>query len=121
MAMSRRNFTLSEGKCLTDNNYKIIAFEVRRAFVHFHSHELKILFGCQAKEENGGIFVKLPDPEAIDAVLGTRKWMVKQETREPMLSHHVEIVAPQADTEKPALMQENLVQSCMAGNKNLDW
>ncbi len=38
-----------------------------------------------------------------------------------MLSHHVEIVAPQADAENPALMQENLVQSCMAGNKDLDW
>jgi len=102
--LHKRNFTLIEGNCLTDDNYKIITFE--------------------AKEENGGIFVKLPDPDAIDAVLGTRKWMVKQAMKENrgLHSKHVEIVAPLADTEKPALMLENnIVQGCMGSNKNLDW
>lgn len=87
------------------------------------SHNCATHIGHKAKEENGGIFVKLPDPEAIDMVLGTRKWMVKQPMKENrgLLSHHVEIGAPLADAEKPALMMENIVQGCMVGNKNLDW
>jgi len=34
------------------------------------------------KQENDDLFVLLPEPEELDAVIGTSKWMVKQATAE---------------------------------------
>lgn len=34
------------------------------------------------KEEDGVISVLLPEPDALDAVIGTSKWMVRQATAE---------------------------------------
>ena len=58
--MHKKNFHLSTGECLNDSDYSIIAFEV--------------------KEENKDIYLLLPEPDDLDDVLGTEKWMVKAAT-----------------------------------------
>ncbi|KAF9569383.1 nitrite reductase NiiA [Agrocybe pediades] len=106
--LHKRNFTLHEGKCLTDDNYKIMTFEI--------------------KEDNGDILLKLPDPRAIDDVLGTSKWMLKKargEIFEKNASSHIEIVAPNVpESENSPLTNITSLAggfSCLAGNKNLEW
>jgi nitrite reductase (NAD(P)H) len=54
--LHKRNFALNGGKCLTDENYGIITFD--------------------AKEEDGFIFIRLPDADALDQVLATSKYTI---------------------------------------------
>lgn len=56
--LHKRNFTLDNGDCTNDEEYKILAFE--------------------AKEENGAIFLRLPPGDQLDALIGSAKWMVRQ-------------------------------------------
>lgn len=58
--MHKRNFSLTTGACLNDDNYSIIAFEVR--------------------VEDGEISVLLPEPKELDQAIATSKWMVKRDT-----------------------------------------
>lgn len=60
--MHKRNFSLSTGECLSDADYGIIAFDV--------------------KQEGDDLLVLVPEPSALDAVIGTSKWMVRQATAE---------------------------------------
>ncbi|OCH89826.1 nitrite reductase [Obba rivulosa] len=60
--MHKRNFTLTSGDCLNDDAYSILAFDVRM--------------------EDEDISLLLPEPNALDAVIGTSKWMVRQATAE---------------------------------------
>ncbi|KZT30290.1 nitrite reductase [Neolentinus lepideus HHB14362 ss-1] len=60
--LHKRNYKLDNGECLNDNNYSIIAFDV--------------------KEENGKLSLLLPQPDELDAVIGTSKWMVRKATAE---------------------------------------
>ncbi|KDR83434.1 hypothetical protein GALMADRAFT_235573 [Galerina marginata CBS 339.88] len=102
--LHKRNFTLQEGTCLTDDNYKIMTFEV--------------------KEENGDLFIKLPEPLAIDAVLGTSKWMVRQAVQESVNkspSSRVEIVAPSQAAVVDSTIPASDGVSCLSANRNLDW
>lgn len=56
--MHKRNFSLDDGDCTNDDEYKILAFE--------------------AREENGAIFLRLPPGDQLDALIGSAKWMVRQ-------------------------------------------
>ncbi|KIP04506.1 hypothetical protein PHLGIDRAFT_31334 [Phlebiopsis gigantea 11061_1 CR5-6] len=58
--MHKRNFSLTSGACLNDDNYSIIAFNV--------------------KVEDDGISVLLPEPKDLDQVIATSRWMVKRDT-----------------------------------------
>lgn len=60
--MHKRNWDLKTGDCLNDNEYSIIAFDV--------------------KVEGDDILILLPEANELDAVIGTNKWMVRQATAE---------------------------------------
>jgi nitrite reductase (NAD(P)H) len=55
--LHKRNFQLSTGDCLSDDQYKILAFDV--------------------KAEDGKLLVLLPPPDDLDALIGTSRWMGK--------------------------------------------
>ncbi|TFK51421.1 nitrite reductase [Heliocybe sulcata] len=60
--LHKRNYKLDDGECLNDDDYSIIAFDV--------------------KEENDKLHLLLPEPDDLDAVIGTSKWMVRKATAE---------------------------------------
>ncbi|KDQ57287.1 hypothetical protein JAAARDRAFT_194442 [Jaapia argillacea MUCL 33604] len=60
--LHKRNFRLTDGECLNDDDYSILAFDV--------------------KEESHNLFVLLPDSDELDAIIGTSKWMVRRATAE---------------------------------------
>lgn len=62
--LHKRNFTLDPGECLNDEDYSIMAFDI--------------------KEENGDISVKLPDSDELDARLGSTKWMLRAATADAL-------------------------------------
>ena len=102
--MHKRNFSLSSGACLNDDNYSIIAFDVK------------------VDDTTNDILVLLPEPDELDAVLGTSKWMVRRDTAEAAESG-VEIVGP--DGNKVAGDTAKLVDTngCAGGcgDSKLDW
>ena len=55
----KRNFSLSSGSCLNDNDYSIATFEAE-------------------ERPDGLVYLKLPPVEELDAALGTKKWIVKK-------------------------------------------
>lgn len=73
--MHKRNFSLTSGTCLNDSNYSILAFDVK------------------VEEGSDDILVLLPDPEDLDFVISTSKWMVRRDNEEP-LAQVIEIVGP---------------------------
>jgi nitrite reductase (NAD(P)H) len=84
--MHKRNFSLTSGSCLNDDNYKILTFEVK-------------------VEDDGtdDISILLPEPEALEEVIGTGKWMVKSGTAKALdgVEHNVggiELVGPDMST-----------------------
>ncbi|EJF58500.1 nitrite reductase [Dichomitus squalens LYAD-421 SS1] len=60
--MHKRNFSLTSGECLNDSSYGIIVFDV--------------------KTEGDDILLLLPEPDDLNGVIGTAKWMVSQATAE---------------------------------------
>ncbi|KAH9891345.1 nitrite reductase [Cubamyces lactineus] len=75
--MHKRNFNLVSGKCLNDDSYGVLAFDVR-----VDGHELQLL---------------LPEQDELDTVIGTSKWMVRQATQQVLSKTPdatVEIVGP---------------------------
>ncbi|CAL1707574.1 unnamed protein product [Somion occarium] len=95
--MHKRNYALDSGTCLNDDNYSILAFEVRA--------------------EADDILLLLPDASALDAVIGTSKWMVRQATAESRQrgGDAIEIVGP-AEEETSAACAKPL-----CGSTALDW
>ncbi|KAL6305724.1 nitrite reductase [Sparassis latifolia] len=96
--MHKRNFTLASGKCLNDDSYSILAFDVRN--------------------EGDNILLFLPDADELDFVIGTSKWMVRQTTAELIeqgLEGGIEIVGPQED----AIEGGCVTSSC--NNSQLEW
>ncbi|KIJ36943.1 hypothetical protein M422DRAFT_61081 [Sphaerobolus stellatus SS14] len=94
--MHKKNFHLDTGACLNDDDYSIITFEV--------------------KEENGYIYLLLPELQDLDEVLGTEKWMVRaaaSQGYEAVGATQVELVGP-----------DGRVQSGCTGDScggKLDW
>ncbi|KAG8710109.1 hypothetical protein FRC11_004844, partial [Ceratobasidium sp. 423] len=75
--LHKRNFGLKGGDCSNDPEMKILTFD--------------------AKEEEGVISVLLPDSDALDSIIGTSKWMVRQATAEAYgkgSAGMIEIVGP---------------------------
>jgi nitrite reductase (NAD(P)H) len=60
--LHKRNWSLTNGACLNDDAYSILAFDV--------------------KVEDDAISLLLPESEVLDAVMGTSKWIVRQATAE---------------------------------------
>ena len=76
---------------------------------------------AQIKEEDGNLYIKLPEPSEIDAVLGTSKWMLRkarEEANEKLPSNHIEIVAPITGS---GPVTEASAEFCLTANRNLDW
>lgn len=77
------------------------------------------------KRDGDDLLVLLPEPEELDAVIGTSKWMVKQATAEVMSrggGQGVEIATvdgpPSADTTTSGCSGAG--SSC-GGNSTLEW
>ena len=56
--LHKRNYDLKSGACGNDDSFGIISFE--------------------AKEEDGSVYLLLPETEDLDRVLSTDKWMIRQ-------------------------------------------
>lgn len=102
--LHKRNFRLTDGKCLNDEDFSIIPFDV--------------------KQEGDDLLVLLPDSDNLDAAIGTSKWMVKQASAE--LSSRgggegIEIanVGIGLSESGPACAGEQ--SSCSGGNASLEW
>ncbi|KAF9480635.1 nitrite reductase [Pholiota conissans] len=103
--LHKRNFALASGKCLTDANYEILAFEAR---LDSDTEEIQVL---------------LPPKEDIDAVLGTEKWLVRQADSEALglnAATQVQLVG----MEKMKMdVDEGAGAGCgpVCGDKRLEW
>ncbi|KAF9446723.1 nitrite reductase [Macrolepiota fuliginosa MF-IS2] len=64
--LHKRNFALTNGKCLSDPDYNILSFEARQV------------------EPTGEIQLLLPPKEDMDAVLGTERWFIRQAESEAL-------------------------------------
>jgi nitrite reductase (NAD(P)H) len=75
--MHKRNYELKTGDCLNDEEYAILAFDVR--------------------VDDDTVMLLLPPEDELDAVIGTSKWMVRQATAEmyDRGGGGVEIVGPE--------------------------
>ena len=99
--MHKRNFSLTSGACLNDDNYSIIAFDV--------------------KVDGDDISVLLPDEKDLDSVIATHRWMVKHDTAVALdggarvkPGSGVEVVGPRDET-----AAAGCATGC--GNSTLDW
>jgi len=112
--MHKRNFTLKTGQCLNDDNYSILAFDIK------------------VDDTNGDISLLLPEPDELDAVIGSSKWMVRQATAElydrsrseengeaEAEGRAVEIVGP--GLERAAGEGGALALGAGCGNSKLEW
>jgi len=95
--LHKRNFTLTQGTCLNDSHYNILAFEAR-----------------ETPDGTGGIQLHLPPVEEIDGIIGTEKWLVRQAQSEALgLS-----AAAQAEIVPPA---KGIDCGGGCGSNKLDW
>jgi nitrite reductase (NAD(P)H) len=99
--MHKRNFSLTSGACLNDNNYSIITFDV--------------------KVDGDNISVLLPEMQDLDTVIATERWMVKRDTAQVLdgdarlkASSTIEILSP-----KDEVNGGGCVSAC--GDKKLEW
>lgn len=101
--MHKRNFVLTSGECLNDDSYRILAFDV--------------------KVEGDDLLVLLPEAEALDAVIGTSRWMIKQATAELIdrsAESGIEIVGPAQEVgEASGCGTGEGAAGC--GNSTLEW
>ncbi|KZS88669.1 nitrite reductase [Sistotremastrum niveocremeum HHB9708] len=104
--LHKRNFKFDDGECLNDEEYSIITFDVR-------------------EEEDGHLSLLLPEEEALDAVLGTSKWMVRQATAEALgrgSAGQIEFVGPDGrilGEEPKGCNGADTGSGC--GNSKLEW
>lgn len=101
--LHKRNFRLSDGTCLNDMQYSIISFDIR--------------------QEGDDLQLLLPEPEELDAVIGTSKWMIKQATAEVLSrggGQGIEIAADHLDG-PPAATTGAGCNGDSCGDSTLDW
>ena len=98
--MHKRNFSLTSGTCLNDDNYSIITFDVK------------------VEDGSDDIYVLLPEPEHLDQVIATSKWMVKRDTAKLLDGEEstIEIVGPD---DGQAAQSGGCASAC--GDKKLEW
>jgi len=102
--LHKRNFRLTDGKCLNDDNFSIISFDV--------------------KQEGDNLLVLLPDSDKLDAAIGTSKWMVKQAAAELVSrggGEGIEIAGVGIDPTESTSACSGGGGSCGGGNASLDW
>ena len=103
--MHKRNFSLESGTCLNDDNYSIIAFDVK------------------VDEASGDISLLLPEPAELEELIGTSRWMIRRDMTE--LPEGIEIVGPDGK-EVNGKAVESTVDSAgcsgvSCGDTKLDW
>jgi len=101
--LHKRNFTLTQGDCLNDPEYKILAFEAR-----------------EDPDGSGDIQLLLPPEDDLDAILGTEKWLVRQAQSEALglnKATQIDIVGLRDGTTREA------ATACQSecGSKKLEW
>uniref|UniRef100_Q9UVH8 Nitrite reductase [NAD(P)H] n=1 Tax=Hebeloma cylindrosporum TaxID=76867 RepID=Q9UVH8_HEBCY len=102
--LHKRNFTLTDGTCLSDPDYEILAFEARA-------------------NDADDIEVLLPPVNDIDAVLGTDKWLVRQAESEALglnEATQVEMVGINGHSVASHEEQGGCASSA-CGDKRLEW
>ncbi|KAG1776329.1 hypothetical protein EV702DRAFT_1179952 [Suillus placidus] len=102
--LHKRNFRLTDGKCLNDEDFSIIPFDV--------------------KQEGDDLLVLLPDSDNLDAVIGTSKWMVKQASAELTArggGEGIEIAGVGVGLSESGSACSGGRSSCSGGNAPLDW
>lgn len=73
------------------------------------------------KQENDDLLVLLPEPEDLDAVMGTSKWMVKQATAEVVSRGGRGIEIATADGDSTTTAACNGGGASCGGNSALEW
>lgn len=76
-----------------------------------------------AKEQDGVISVLLPEPDALDAVIGTSKWMVRQATAEAYgrgSAGMIEIIGPDGRV-APEIAKASCGAGSGCGDSKLEW
>ncbi|GFZ50204.1 Nitrite reductase [NAD(P)H] [Saitozyma sp. JCM 24511] len=79
--LHKRNFRLDNGDCTNDDDYKVLAFDVKES-------------------NNGELLVLLPPEDDLDAMIGSSKWMVRKSTAEALGRNPataIELVAPSGE------------------------
>ncbi|GAA6024584.1 hypothetical protein JCM11491_000289 [Sporobolomyces phaffii] len=107
--LHKRNFALDTGECQNDDEYKILAFDV--------------------KVNGGDLLVQLPPPDELDALIGSSRWMVRRATSAVAAaspSAKVDIVGPSGDVEPEKKAASGSCgdgdKSCGgAGGRKLEW
>jgi len=103
--LHKRNFSLTEGKCLSDPDYEIIAFEAR-------------------VDGSGDIQLSLPPKDDIDAVLGTERWLVRQAESEAR-GLHAATQIEMAGIDRVGIKSQEELLACTVGgtcgDKRLEW
>ncbi|KAJ8585502.1 nitrite reductase [Rhizopogon salebrosus TDB-379] len=102
--LHKRNFRLTDGKCLNDEDFSIIPFDV--------------------KQEGDNLLVLLPDSDKLDAAIGTSKWMVKQAAAELVSrggGEGIEIAGVGVGPTESTSACSGGGSSCGGGNASLDW
>lgn len=102
--LHKRNFRLTDGKCLNDEDFTIIPFDV--------------------KQEGDNLFVLLPDSDSLDAVIGTSKWMVRQASAELASrggGEGIEIAGVGIGLSESGSACSGGRSACSGGNASLDW
>ncbi|CEL51481.1 nitrite reductase (NAD(P)H) large subunit [Rhizoctonia solani AG-1 IB] len=101
--LHKRNFGLKGGNCSNDPEMKILTFD--------------------AQEKDGMISVLLPDSDALDSVIGTSKWMVRQATAQVYgkgSAGMIEIIGPDGRV-APEIPQAGCVGGSSCGDSKLEW
>lgn len=105
--MHKRNFSLTSGACLNDNNFSILTFDVK------------------VEDGSDDISVLLPDPEDLDQVIATGRWMVKRDTAKAIDGEDqdiggIEIVGPPEGKDADA-QAGGCASGPVCGDSKLDW
>ncbi|EAU81298.2 nitrite reductase [Coprinopsis cinerea okayama7 len=81
--LHKRNFALTDGECLNDGEYQIMAFEAR-----------------EDPDGTGAIQVLLPPADDLDSLIATEKWLVRQAESEALglnAATQIEILGPRGE------------------------
>jgi nitrite reductase (NAD(P)H) len=100
--LHKRNFSLTQGDCLNDPQYQILAFEAR-----------------EDPDCSGDIQLLLPPKDDIDVILGTEKWLVRQAQSEALglnEATQIDIVGLQGNVKG-----EESCQGGGCGSNKLEW
>ena len=98
--MHKRNFNLASGKCLNDDSYGVLAFDVR--------------------VDGDDLLLLLPERDELDTVIGTSKWMVRQATQHVLSETPdatVEIVGPS----ETLASEDKICDGAACSGPHFDW